>query len=398
MNRHKLMTNRENMEKTNFDLFELLRIMIAKRVLILIITGVVAIGAVIYSLVTPQIWSSSASFFAVGNEISELPFNIPGFSGISASLLGNDGSAKAENFVTVMQSRTFSEEIIRKFNLIPYFKLNDPDSLRNMDNALKKYKSSVVSMKVDDKLGLVVINVKTKDKKLSVDIVNHYLTRLDEYNRNQKVTQGRLNREFLEARVNETRAILDSLIIVNRGFQESSKAIDLEAQARAMIDSYGAVISEKMKSDIELELARSTYGNQHPVVQELALKNQTLQKQIRELEKGGSGPKPEFLLDIGKIPQISSQYAQIKMNLEIYKNVYEFLYPQYEAARLSELKDMPTIEILDQPRMAGNRDKPKRAFICIVATILGFIFATILALALEIYKRNKHRLFQKIQS
>lgn len=380
------------MEKSNFDLFELLRIMLANRRLILIITIVVAIAAVIYSLVTPQIWSSSASFFAVGSDISELPFDIPGLSGISASLLGNDGSAKADNFVTVMQSRTFTEEIIRKFRLLDYFKLHDPDSLRNMDNALKKYKSRVISMQVDDNLGLVVITVSTKSKQLSMDIANHYLTRLDEYNRRQKVTQGKLNREFLEARVNETRAILDSLIVVNRSFQEQSKAIDLESQARAMIDSYSNLIAEKMKADIELELARSTYGNSNPLVQELMLKKQTLEKQIRELEKRGDTPKPEYLLEIGKIPQISSQYAQIKMNLEIYKKVYEFLYPQYEAARLSELKDMPTIEILDYPRMAGNRDKPKRAIICIISTMLGFVFAMVIALVKEIIVKNKSRL------
>jgi len=380
------------MDQSSFDLFELLKIVLANRKLIAVIVILAALAAVLYSLLAPQIWASRASFFAVGEAITDLPFNIPGISSISASLLGTDSSDKAENFITVMQSRTFSEEVIRKFKLIPYFKLHNPDSLRNMDDALKKLSSKVISMDIDTNSGLISIAAKTKNKQLSLDIVNHYLKRLDEYNRKQKVTQSKLNREFLEERVNETRAILDSLIAVNRSFQEKNKAIDLETQAKAMVDSYGALIAEKMKLDIELELAKASYGNSSPLLKELVLKKEVLEKQIKSLENSGKTPKPEYLLDIDKIPQISSQYAQIKMNLEIYKAVYEFLYPQYEAARLSELKDMPTLEILDQPRLAGRRDSPRRAIICIIATLVAFLAAIMIALIKEMVVKNIYRL------
>jgi len=80
------------------------------------------------------------------------------------------------------------------------------------------------------------------------------------------------------------------------------------------------------------------------------------------------------------------------MNLEIYQKVFEFLYPQYEAARLSELKDLPTIDILDQPRMAGRRESPKRSLICVVATLLGFVLAVLLALVKEALSGHREQL------
>ncbi len=377
------------MEQPSLDLFELLRIIVKNRIMIFVIVMLVALAAVIYSLVTPQIWASEATFFAVGENISELPFNIPGFSSISASLLGTDSGDQAVNFITVMQSRSFSETVIRKFNLIPYFKLHNADSLRNMDDALKKLSNRMISIGVDDNSGLISIKASTKNKQLSLDIVNHYLARLDDYNRKQKITHGRLNREFLEQRVNETRTILDSLIAVNRKFQEQNKTIDLESQSKSMIDSYAALVTEKMKLDIELEIAKSTYGTGNPILRELELKKIAIQNQIKALENSDKSPKPVYLLDIDKIPQISSQYALIKMNLDIYKAVFEFLYPQFEAARLSELKDMPTIEVLDQPRLAGRRDKPKRAIICFISTLLGFILAFSIALLKELLYRSK---------
>jgi uncharacterized protein involved in exopolysaccharide biosynthesis len=81
--------------------------------------------------------------------------------------------------------------------------------------------------------------------------------------------------------------------------------------------------------------------------------------------------------------------------MQIYKTLFEYLYPQYEAARLSELRDMPSIEILDAPRLAGRRDYPKRALICVISTLAGFLFAVLLAFMLEIVKRNRHRIFEK---
>ncbi len=36
------------------------------------------------------------------------------------------------------------------------------------------------------------------------------------------------------------------------------------------------------------------------------------------------------------------QYAQMMLNLEIEKKIIEYLYPQFELAKLEEVKDLPT--------------------------------------------------------
>jgi len=380
------------MEHNRIDIFELLRIMYASRKLIIAIVAVVAVAAVAYSLLTPQIFSSNASFYAVGENINQLPFDIPGLSGITSSLLGNDGSPKEANFIEVMESRTFAEDVIRKFNLVDYFELTNSDSLRNMDDALKKLSENIMKFGYQDATGLLHVKASTKSKQLSFDIVNYYLLKLDEYNRNQKVTQSKLNRQFLEQRVKETKATLDSLIIVNQKFQEGTKAIQLESQAKAIIDSYGAVIAEKMKLEIELELAKANYGAGSPLLNNLEIRKAGLEKQIKGLEL--SGNSPEYLINIGKIPEVSSQYAKIQMSMEVYKALYSYLYPQYEAARLSELRDMPSIELLDNPRLAGRRESPKRAIICILATLAAFIFAVAVVMLKEVVVRNRLRLRQ----
>ena len=379
------------MEKREFDFFELIRLIIRNRKFIIIFVAVVSVAAVIYSLVTPQIWRSTATFYVIGDQTSSLPFNIEGLSGLTAGLMGTTNSQNAINAVIAMNSRQFSEKVIRHFNLIDYYKITTQDSLKAMDSALRMLHTKTMKIGSDPETGLVTVSADTKDKKLSRDIVNYYLQQLDIYNREEKITRGKMNREFLEARVNETRAEIDSLLLALKDFQQRHNAVDIEAQTSSLIKSYSDIIATKMSTDIELELARKNYAENSPIVLELKDRSEALAKQIRQLEAGKEPLKPRYLIDIGSLPDLATQYAQLKMNLEIKSKVYEFLYPQYEAAKLEELKDLPTLDILDTPREAGLRVKPKRAVMCIIAFALAVVVSIIIVLIKNALELNKER-------
>ncbi|HQC58550.1 MAG TPA: Wzz/FepE/Etk N-terminal domain-containing protein [Candidatus Syntrophosphaera thermopropionivorans] len=379
------------MEKREFDFFELIRLIIRNRKFIIIFVAVVSVAAVIYSLVTPQIWRSTATFYVIGDQTSTLPFNIEGLSGLTAGLMGTTNSQNAISAVTAMNSRQFSEKVIRHFNLIDYYKITTKDSLKAMDSALKMLHTKTMKIGSDPETGLVTVSADTKDKKLSRDIVNYYLQQLDIYNREEKITRGKMNREFLEARVNETRAEIDSLLLALKDFQQRHNAVDIEAQTSSLIKSYSDIIATKMSTDIELELARKNYAENSPIVLELKDRSEALAKQIKQLEAGKEPLKPRYLIDIGSLPDLATQYAQLKMNLEIKSKVYEFLYPQYEAAKLEELKDLPTLDILDTPREAGLRVRPKRAVMCIIAFALAVVVSIIIVLIKNALELNKER-------
>lgn len=358
------------------------------------IIGLVAFASVIavtYSLLTHQIWSSEATFYAVGNSSSAMALNVPGLSGLTSSLIGADNASDALNFISIMDSRTFSEEVIQEFDLIKYFKLKDDNPLANMDDALFKLKK-MVKINLNEKTNLISITVETRDKTLSSDIAGFYVSRLDVYNRQQKITKGKRNREFLEERVNELRSTVDSLLIANKTFQEKNKAVNLENQALAMIDSYSSTVAEKRKAEIELELALMDFADDTPVIKQLKAKNEALQKQIKSLESGKNGLKPDYLIDIAKIPNLAVQMAQLRLNLEITQKLLEYLYPQYEAAKIEEIRDMPTLEIVDMPRESGRRIKPKRALICIVTAFSAFCLSILVAILKESIKNNSRRI------
>jgi uncharacterized protein involved in exopolysaccharide biosynthesis len=382
------------MDKREFDVFELIRIILQHRVFIIIFVAIVSVAAVIYALLTPKIWESRASFYIVGDQATSMPIDIPGLSSIASGLLDSNNLQSSVTAVSAMKSRRFSEDVIRHFNLIRYYNIADPDSLVRMDLALMQLENNMVRISLSDDTGLIGIRVESKDKKLSRDIANYYIERLDVYNREQKLTRGKRNREFLELRVLETRATLDSLITADKDFRKKNNAVDIEAQTSALIQSYSDVISSKMGVDIELELARKNYSEDSPLVADLKTKSAALGKQIRDMESSGGNLKPRYLIDIAALPDLGSRYAQLKMNMEIQSKVFEFLYPQYEAARLEELRDMPSVDVLDTPRESGLRLRPKRAMICIIAAMMAFIAAVVIVLIKAVIVRNKDRLLE----
>lgn len=373
---------------TVFDVFELLRVILKHRRMIGILVLVVGIAAVTYSLLTPKIWRSTASFYVVESKAEGI--GLASFTGLAGDLLEAQRDSDAYKAMAVMKSTAFSEDVIRRFNLIGYMELSDKDPLVNLDTALMKL-PKLVSFDYGSKSSLISVSVETKHKKLSMDIAQYYMTKLDEYNRLHKLTNGRRSREFLESRVLQLRADIDSLLSANRSFEEKYKAVNLKDQSASLINTYSSLIADKMKLDVQIELARANYPAESPIITDLTIQRDALVEQIRGLESADTALKPEYLINLASIPGIGEKAAQLKLSLSIAQQVYNDLYPQYEAAKLEELRDTPTLDILDTPREAGLRVRPRRAMICMVSVIVAFFLGTLLAIIKETLQNSQHR-------
>lgn len=120
---------------------------------------------------------------------------------------------------------------------------------------------------------------------------------------------------------------------------------------------------------------------------------QKLKKQISEYDKlinsleGIQKNKDfQYIIKLKNVPKNALKLGNLKMELKIQQTVYEFLYPQYESARIDELRDSESIVILDEARPAGKRTKPRRAIICITTFIIALLASIILSILIEISK------------
>ncbi len=84
-----------------------------------------------------------------------------------------------------------------------------------------------------------------------------------------------------------------------------------------------------------------------------------IEEKIKSLEKSGSDLVPEYIVQIDKIPDLAMQYAQMMLNLEIEKKIIEYLYPQFELAKLEEVKDLPTLRFMMHLNWQSSGLNPK---------------------------------------
>ncbi len=351
--------------------------------LIIIFTMLIAIAAIIFSLLAPKYWKSTASLIPVveSNALGSISNNLMDLVG--GGMMSTPKSELAVDFISVMKSRGFSEDVIRKFDLISYFEISAEDSLEAMELATEKLLGSLINVSFDQENNLVFITAETKSRKLSQEIVQYYLDSLEKYNLDNRMTKGRLRRQFLEKQVNTNMAAADSLAKALRDFEKTNKAIALDQQTESLVTLYSESSAKMMETEIEYELAKTQYAANSPNVTLLADKLKLLRQNVKDLESNASGLNPGYIIGIDKVPDLSLQYAQLMINVEIRKKVIEYLYPQYELAKLDELKDLPTFEVLDTPGLAGLRSKPKRAIIVVLSTMAAFILACVIALISE---------------
>ena len=387
------------MENKQIDILDVLLILAKHKRFIFFTVLIVSIAAVVYVLVVPQYWVSTATILPVQDQKDQLSLGSSSLLGIGSSLLGGSLQANGLDLLIIMNSRTFSEDVIEKFNLVEYMEIEHEDSLVVKEKVLKGFTEKIRNIGINEENGLIHISIETKDKYLSTDIANYYWLKLDEYNKSVKMTKGKQQREFIEKRLIDVKEAIDISSNTLNEFQKKYKTIDLEEQAKSVISLYSDLVSEKITNEIELEFSKQFFSEANLKIENLEVKNKILNKKIEELEKKSGNLKPQYILSIDDISDISLQYSQIMLNLRIQKEIYNYLYPQFEAAKIDELKDLPTLEIIDKAVPAGKRSKPKRAIICIISFICALLFSSLFALILDAIKslKNDDDRYDKVQ-
>lgn len=378
----------------DMGILDLALVLAKQRKLVIFITLLAALGAVIYAMLAPFYWKSTATIIPVSDSDAIGGFSTNLLDMVGGGLIKTQKSEQAVDFIAVMKSRTFREKVIEKFDLIPYFKITKPyEHAREL--ALFKLQNSMMRLVYDQESYIISISAESRSKTMSREIVEYYLQELESYNLENRMSKGRLKREFLEAQVDSHMADVDSLALALRDFQTQNKSIALDQQTEAMVNMYGETVTRYMQAEIEYELAAQQYAESSPIVQELAAKKALLSSKVKELENSHTSLTPDYLIQIDKIPDLNMQLGILMVNVEIKKKIIEYLYPQFELAKLEELKDMPSFQVIDAPREAGMRSKPKRAILVVIISLAAFIFACVLAIIVNALQSNADQV-QKI--
>ncbi|MEA3475265.1 MAG: Wzz/FepE/Etk N-terminal domain-containing protein [Candidatus Cloacimonadota bacterium] len=371
------------MRKKEVDILDLLLVISKHKKFIIITTLIVSVIAIIYSLSATKYWASKATILPAKNQTSS---TLTSFLGAGSSLFQGGLQPASTELIMIMKSRSFSEKIIKKFNLIEYLEIKDSDSLVRNEKATAYLNKKIRSISLDEETGLISIRIETKDKYFSADIANYYWKLLDEFNLKNRKTKGKQTREFIEKRINEIKKNIDSLSTALNKFQKENKTIDIPAQTSSLIELYSNLISQKINNAIDLSVSEKFLSPNSPKIEKLKFEQEVINRKVNELEFVEK-EDAYYILNLNDMPDISLEYSRLLMNIEISKKVYEYLYPEYESAKIQEYKNLPTLEVIDRSVPAGKRSKPQRAKLCISAFFLAITLSIIYSVLIEYVRK-----------
>jgi len=315
------------------------------------------------------------------------PGNTPLATGLMSALSPSSSSADLGNmglnffeggelFVTILESRNVQDGLIGRLDLVRYYES------RNIEDARKSLTAST-QIKEDRDSGVITINVTERNPALAANIARGYVEELNRVVAENSTSAARRERIFLEERVKDIKQQLDDSAQQLSQFSTKSGAIDVSSQTRSMIDEGLKLQGELIDGRSQLAALQQTYSEDNSKVRALEAHNAELQ---RELDKmGGMSPGSGDTTDTNKspypsvdqLPALGLTYFDLERKMRVDEALWETLTRQYEAAKVEEAAEIPTVQVLDVANIPGRKSAPSRRLIVELGALISLALACI---------------------
>jgi capsule polysaccharide export protein KpsE/RkpR len=189
-------------------------------------------------------------------------------------------------------------------------------------------------------------------------------------------------RIFLEERL---KAVQQDLEAAEKDFsQYASKnmAIDIKEQGKAMVEAAAKLQGELIAAESELEGLRQIYTDNNVRVRSVQAQISELKQQLDKVGGKGEGTsadsassKDSLYPSIKELPLLGVTYADMYRRTKVQEAIYEALTQQYELAKVEEVREMPSVKVLDPANVPEKKSFPPRTLIVVLGTVFSFAFA-----------------------
>lgn len=295
-----------------------------------------------------------------------------GLGSLTGDYLGIKSSGAL--FIGIVNSQTAQDRLIDEFNLKKVYRVSKIEDARR---ALTEH----TSVSEDRKSGIITIAVTDHDPKRAATLAQAYVLELNELVSQLSTSSARRERIFLEGRLAKVRDNLDDAEKNFSEFASKNAAIDVPAQAKAMVEAAATLQGQLIATQAQLSALQQVFTDNNVRVRQAEARVQELQSKLNEI--GGAGTPEELRQDnslypsIRKLPLLGVTYADLYRQTKIQETVYELLTQQYELAKVQEAKEIPTVKVLDPALTPTEKSFPPRTLVAILGTLFGIALVMI---------------------
>jgi len=334
-----------------------------------------------------------------------------GLGSMAADLLGLNNTGAL--FVGILRSDTAQVRLVERFGLQKVYGAPlEQDARAVLDQR------TIISE--DRKSGIISISVTDHSPQRAADLARAYVDQLNSLIAELSISSAHRERVFLEERLKVAKQDLDDASNQLARFSSQNSSVDVQTMGRAALEAASRVAGELIAAQSQLEGLRQVYSDKNPRVRSLDGRVAELRKQLEKLDgsnatsalldrtgldrtgldRTGSPERTAPPVDgfsndarandahendthendmpypsLHNLPLLGVKYADYYRRAKIQETVYELLTEQYELTKIQEVKETPTVKVLDQPKVAQRKSSPPRMLITLLGGFLVFCAA-----------------------
>lgn len=336
---------------------------------VLVVTAVLGTAAAIAYYTLTERWyrseimivpkeSGMGGLGTVGAMLGDLPFDV--------GAAGAGGNSNAERIAAILKSRSTTDAVIEKFDLLERYHLDKIEKARKKVWAL-------CATKVEKKPNLVILTCEDTEPEVARDMAEYFGQVGDEGFRRIASTSASEERKFLEKRVTEAHADLNKASMALRVFQEKNKILDLPEQSKAVVAAMATLEGDVISKRVQLAYLSGFASRDESSAAQLGRQIQILRKEIRNLEQsrspaaeaaGAGGAKaaadePDMFPAAMQVPELRYQLEGLFREQKIRETVFFLLTERYESLKIDEARDLSTFVVFDHAALPTHRIRPR---------------------------------------
>lgn len=343
-----------------------------------------------YAILAPKWYKATVSvfpaektdFLSTLSGISSIARNFSAARGLSA-LTGTP--TELDKYIAILKSATVTDDIIKNFDLRKEYDMEDS----YYEDVVREWQKKL-DLNIEDE-GNLTISVYSKNPKKAADIANYLVEKLNEINTQLSVTNAKSNREFIEKRYKQNLDDISNLETSMKEFQQKYGVIAVPEQIEATIKSMSEIYLEMYKTEIQYNVLRQNYGDEHPLTKSAKINLDELRKKINQLNIGSdiSQKDSKLLIPFKEAPKLANEYLKIYRNLEIQYKILEFIQPLYEQAKVEEVRNTPSVLVLDKAGPPEKKSKPRIRIYFLLGLVGSIILGLFFVFTYEMFAKLK---------
>jgi uncharacterized protein involved in exopolysaccharide biosynthesis len=357
-------------------LLDILIVVVEQKRMILKVTAGFAIAAILVSLLLPSRYTATLTLMppeqssSMGAALVSQLRNL----GAVAALAGGGLGLKNPNdmFVAMFKSHTVEDAMIQRFGLMQEYRK------RYISDARKAFEAHAT---VDGrgKDGLIHISIEDRDPRRAAELANGYVEEFRILSQHLAITEASQRRLFFEGELEQAKDNLAKAEADLVQTERSTGVIHLDSQTRALIGSAASLRAQITAREVQIRGMQTYAAGENAKLVQAKRELEGMRAQLAKLGGSEENTGGDLIVPKGRVPEAGLDYVRKVRDVKYNETVFDILARQFEIAKLDEAKQGALIQVVDPASVPDKRSFPKRSLIVAGATLVGFIFALLLA-------------------